>query len=188
MTLSNEILHVWQRPPRSRAVPKAPVGMSNDERFDRFVEPEPMSGCFLWLGNHTKWGHGYFSERLPDGTFKKVIAHRYAFLRAYGHLPERGMFVCHKCNNAACVNPSHLYAGTPKQNTDDCRLAGRHRSVRRDLLASEKNGRAVLDWHKVREIRTRFSEGGITKTELARQYGMSISGVGSVIRGKTWAI
>jgi len=165
---------------------RAPFGAKNDERFDFYVEPEPMSGCHLWTGNSTKWGHGYFSFRKEDGLFRNVIAHRYAYSRAVGAIPENKI-ICHKCNNAACVNPDHLYAGTPKQNTHDAMRAGTHRSVRRDLLDSERNGRAKLTWATVAEMRQEFAAGGKTKTELAKKYGVSLTAAKLAINGETWS-
>ncbi|RPI81293.1 MAG: hypothetical protein EHM34_08830 [Nitrosopumilales archaeon] len=30
-----------------------------------------------------------------------------------------GAYICHKCDNPKCVNPDHIYAGTPQTNADD---------------------------------------------------------------------
>ena len=36
----------------------------------------------------------------------------------YGPIPE-GLCICHKCNNSACWNPSHLFKRTHQDNADD---------------------------------------------------------------------
>lgn len=104
---------------------RAPRGLPNDERFDRMWVPEPNSGCHLWMGTVSVYGHGYFVERQPDGSFKSVIAHRYAYKRKNGNIPS-DRIVCHRCNVSGCVNPDHLYLGTDATNCADARAIGRH--------------------------------------------------------------
>src|SRR5690242_5427979 len=80
------------------------------DRFWDFVFPEPNSGCWLWGGPQN--GHGY--GRLYDGK-KAVAAHRLS-LSIHGIHLQFDDVVCHRCNTPCCVNPSHLYVGTQKDN------------------------------------------------------------------------
>lgn len=50
----------------------------------------------------------------------------------------------------------------------------------------ESNGRAKLTWEKVRQMRITYARGGITVTELGRQFGVAPSTVTRVINRKTW--
>ena len=75
-----------------------------DVRFDEKVEPEPMSGCHLWVGATTPSGYGMFWWR-----GKRQPAHRFSYTRAHREIPE-GLVVDHMCCNKACVNPDHLRA------------------------------------------------------------------------------
>ena len=57
--------------------------MTDEERFMRFVFPEPMSGCWLWVGAEDKDGYGIFQK---DG--QAIKAHRYSYSTFVGHLPD----------------------------------------------------------------------------------------------------
>ena len=91
-----------------------------DFRFARFVEPEPMSGCFLWVGHYNKQGYGYFKV-----NGRNVRAHRFAYERTHGPIPE-GKDVLHSCDTPFCVCPQHLRAGTDLENMQDRDRRGRN--------------------------------------------------------------
>ena len=56
---------------------------------------------------------------------QNISAHKISYLVLVGDIPE-GLFVLHRCNHKACVNPSHLYLGTNQQNQLDASKDGLH--------------------------------------------------------------
>jgi hypothetical protein len=107
------------------------------DRFEASYTPEPNSGCWLWLATAYPYPSGDRPYLVVDG--RRVLANRFAYRTFKG--PTGAAWVLHTCHNSFCVNPDHLYLGTPKQNTQDMLLAGRHFSQRDPDLARAKAAR-----------------------------------------------
>lgn len=76
--------------------------------------------CWLWTGGTDLKGYGKVQIN------KKTIGvHRLVFSIYCGDIPS-GLFVCHTCINPNCVNPKHLFIGTPKDNMRDIGLAKKY--------------------------------------------------------------
>jgi len=96
-----------------------------------------------------------------------------------GDVPS-GMCVCHHCDNPKCVNPSHLFIGTQKDNMIDCREKGRL-----NRPTGERHGNSHLkDW-QVKEIKTKYNTGEFFQSELGIEYGISQTHVSRIIRGES---
>jgi len=84
---------------------------SPEESFEARTMPVTETGCLLWTGGTSADGYG-----LMWVGGKGVYAHRYAWERANGPIPE-GMHVDHKCHTPACCNIDHLRLATSAENS-----------------------------------------------------------------------
>lgn len=141
-------------------------------RLQEKISPEPNSGCWLWTGALNKGGyaHSYVGAKCH-------LMHRVSFELHRGAIPD-GMLVCHRCDTRSCVNPGHLFIGTPADNTTDCVNKGRQSKG-----ASRWN--AKLTAEQVQEIRR--LDASMTRTAIAKKFRISRPVVQKVCDRKSWS-
>jgi len=142
------------------------------ERFWRYVSKG--ESCWLWTGTKDKDGYGMLSGKKPDGKRTQLRPHRISYELHIGEIPC-GVFVLHKCNNPACVNPEHLYSGTHNENMKD-RIDAGHYSV------GEKHPNAKITESIAREILASKQPAKI----MAEKFGISESQIKNIRRGEQW--
>lgn len=130
--------------------------------------------CHEWQGERTRDGYGRICL---DG--RKQLVHRVVWALEHGPIPE-GMVVCHHCDNPPCSRIDHLFLGTKRDNSLDCKAKGRHRPC-----LGEGNGRARLTSEQVASIRARLGEGE-KQVVLAREFGMPRQSIWKIAHGKQW--
>lgn len=138
------------------------------------------SECWIWNKSFTKRGYGRANYK-----GKAIYAHRLSFLLFNGEI-KSGLFVCHKCDTPLCVNPRHLFAGTPKENSADRDEKKRSRVVIGRRHKGTDSAKAKLTDDAVIAIREIYSNGKCTHANLAKQFGVVKQTIASVISRRTW--
>lgn len=155
---------------------RGPKRLPFRERLLKSIRRDEPSGCWLWIA--AKNGHGYgLSYIRADGKRVSQHAHRAAWLAWRGPIPE-GLFVLHRCDTPACVNPDHLFLGTQQDNVADMVTKGR-------AQRGAKNGMAVLTEADAARIKRRIAAGE-NHANIARAEGVSRPLVSMIASGKRW--
>jgi hypothetical protein len=148
--------------------------MKNGKREDWFWDKVDKSGdCWLWTAC-TRGSNNYGAFKL-DGRHQP--AHRISFMWATGIDPGV-LCVLHKCDTPRCVNPDHLFLGTPADNAADRDQKGR-------TARGERAGGVKLTEEQVITIRW-LHDNGLTLRALAAMYGVSYSNIGRITTRDTW--
>ena len=141
------------------------------ERLLSRFTPDPKAGCWEWTAAKSKGGYGQIRSR--HGLH---YAHRTSFELHFGPIPA-GMFVCHRCDNRACINPEHLFVGTNAENVADKVAKGRQ------PRGSNQSG-AKLNEADVLAIR---AASGVRQRDLAARYNVDQGLISQIRAGKKWA-
>lgn len=154
-----------------------PVQIRGDlaARFWSKVDKRNPDECWVFTaGGVVRSGHRMM---WVDGGMRG--AHRVSWELHHGPIPD-GMSVCHRCDNPPCVNPAHLFLGTPTENTADRDAKGRHVA-----LPGSDNGAAKLTEDDVREIR-RMLDNRVPQRRIAQRFGVHQTLISLINVGKAW--
>lgn len=136
--------------------------------FWRKVERRGPDDCWPWNGYKGFSGHGR-TTLLGVST----LASKKAWVLTHGPILT-GLCVNHKCDNALCCNPAHMYLGTRADNMID-------RWGKTNEARGERKRSHVLTQDQVTELYQMRRNGAELKA-CAKHFGCSIATVYRIVR------
>ena len=115
-------------------------------------------GCLEWTGSLSSSGYP-----VTTINYKSRRVARLLWEQANGPLTP-GIYLCHKCDNPKCIELSHLFAGTAKENMRDAVDKGRIARGSR-LPQTKINASDVIEIRRLLKTQT--------STHVSSLYGIS---------------
>lgn len=144
-------------------------------KFFRNVSiPFDNSACWLWLGAvRPVTNYGAFTVQR-----RSIDAHRISYFLHNPKDSRQGLHVCHRCDVRLCVNPAHLYLGTPGENVRDAVVKGRN-------ARGETHGRSKFTEIQVLEI-LKLVKDGYKQVDIINMTGYKKSTIQAIVSRRHW--
>lgn len=133
--------------------------------------------CWTWTRTKKGEGYGVFHFRM-NGKRLYLYAHQLSLFISHQQPQSPQSIVCHKCDNPSCINPSHLYLGSPASNANDLRT--------KNLRSHMKPYYKKFNEDTILKIRNDYNQGGITQAALAKKYNTTQPTISALVRGERY--
>ncbi|MEG4803040.1 HNH endonuclease [Microcoleus sp. ARI1-B5] len=160
----------------SKSAPKPQKELRGREIIPGIRAQIQPNGCMICTLAKRSDGYAIKGTKI-NGKTKSFYAHRLVLEHKLGRPVKPGYFACHSCDDRGCVNPDHLWEGTPADNSRD--------AIEKDRFPFVPSVNRKLKPEQVGEIRYLLGE-GISKAEIARTFAISRSQIILLARGQIY--
>lgn len=151
--------------------------------------PDCIRCCWEWIGSKSG-GYAKFTLRKSQKSAAKLSYQlRYGgkwgtFKAASG--TDQTYHACHHCDNPICVNPAHIFKGTPRQNSLD--------RIRKEMMKPRREEqtaivKTIIQKLDLKEFGIRIllerKRWGLTQTDLAAKIGVDTRTLSRVETGNS---
>lgn len=145
-----------------------------EQRFWLKVNKGDINECWNWSGKKRKDGYGVVFYK-----GRETRAHRVIFFMQGLALTSSDV-VMHKCDNPACVNPTHLKIATQQENLKDMRQKKRNTFS----LSGIDHPNSKFNYKDIKEIK-KLSE-VMSQIKIAKKYNCSQQTISKILTGKRY--
>lgn len=140
-----------------------------------------VDACWDWKTSTFIVGYGAFWYK-----GRQHSAHRISYRLFIGDIPK-DLCILHKCDNRKCTNPSHLFLGTKKDNSEDMVRKGRWKGkpIKKGEQLGSKHYQTNLIENNIPKIRE-MAKDKVLHSIIAQRFNVSRACIRNILYKNTW--